>query len=69
MGYFIFLIKNSDLRTRLLSPDASILKIIASVSRQLLPVLYPSYVVYETVYGDGGGLFDIIILDVLARIH
>ena len=51
----------------LLSPDASILKIIVAVSRQLLPLLYLSYVVYETVYGGGGG-FGIVILDVPAHI-
>ena len=52
----------------LLSPDASILKIIVAVSRQLLPILYLSYVVYETVYGGGGGVFGIVILDVPAHI-
>ena len=54
MAYFIFTIQNSDLQLRLLSPDVSILKIIVAVSRQLLPLLYLSHVIYETVYGGGG---------------
>ena len=44
----------------LLSPDASILKIIVSVSRQLLPLLYLSYVVYETVLGEIRDVFVIV---------
>ena len=36
----------------LLSPDASILKIIVAVSRQLLPLLCLIYVVCKTILGE-----------------